>query len=95
MHRVLKKGGYAWFYTDGFGGIRDILADMSQTILKDVNIDYKLNKIRDLNLQVIQKPIICQITQMQNISIMILKKYTNYWMNRIYKFYSIKWWNKY
>tara|TARA_B110000977_G_scaffold201862_1_gene299480 strand:- start:12685 stop:13749 length:1065 start_codon:yes stop_codon:yes gene_type:complete len=50
LHRVLKKGGYAWFYTDGGGGIRDIIGDMSQKILKNVNIDYKINKIRSLNL---------------------------------------------
>ena len=50
LHRVLKKDGYAWFYTDGGGGIRDITTDMSQKILKDINISYKINKIRSLNL---------------------------------------------
>ena len=50
LHRVLKKGGYAWFYTDGGGGIRDIIGDMSQKIFKDININYKINKIRNLNL---------------------------------------------
>lgn len=50
MHRVLKKGGYAWIYTDGGGGIRDIIGDMSQKILKDVNIDFKINKIRSTDL---------------------------------------------
>ncbi len=50
LHRVLKKGGYAWFYTDGGGGIRDIIGDMSQKILKDININFKINKIRSLNL---------------------------------------------
>ncbi len=50
LYRVLKKGGYAWFYTDGGGGIRDIIGDMSQKILKDINIDFKINTIRSLNL---------------------------------------------
>jgi ubiquinone/menaquinone biosynthesis C-methylase UbiE len=50
LHRVLKKGGYAWFYTDGGGGIRDIIADMSQKILKNININFKINKIKSLNL---------------------------------------------
>ena len=50
LHRVLKKKGYAWFYTDGGGGIRDIIGDMSQKILKDIDIDFKINKIRSLNL---------------------------------------------
>ena len=77
LHRVLKKGGYAWFYTDGFGGIRDILADMSQTILKDVNIDYKLNKIRDLNLSYSKTYHMSDYTnaKYQHYD---LKKYTNY-----------------
>ncbi len=46
LHRVLRKGGYAWLYTDGGGGIRDIIADMSQKILKDISIDFKVKKIR-------------------------------------------------
>lgn len=77
LHRVLKKGGYAWFYTDGFGGIRDILADMSQTILKDININYKLNKIRDLNLSYSKTYHMSDYTnaKYQHYD---LKKYTNY-----------------
>ena len=50
LYRVLKKKGYAWFYTDGGGGIRDIIGDMSQNILKNININFKINKIRSLNL---------------------------------------------
>jgi len=50
LFRVLKKGGFAWFYTDGGGGIRDIIGDMSQKILKDININFKIEKIKSLNL---------------------------------------------
>ena len=50
VHRVLKKDGYFFLYTDGGGGIRDIISDMSQKILKDVDKDLIVNKIRSLGL---------------------------------------------
>ena len=49
LYRVLKKR-ICLFYTDGGGGIRDIIGDMSQNILKNININFKINKIRSLNL---------------------------------------------
>tara|TARA_B100001057_G_C22825358_1_gene941192 strand:- start:92 stop:1156 length:1065 start_codon:yes stop_codon:yes gene_type:complete len=45
MHRVLKKNGYCWIYTDGGGGIRDFVWDLSQNILKDINKDLVINSI--------------------------------------------------
>jgi SAM-dependent methyltransferase len=50
VHRVLKKDGYFFLYTDGGGGIRDIISDMSQKILKDIDKDFIVNKIRSLGL---------------------------------------------
>lgn len=50
VHRVLKKNGYLFLYTDGGGGIRDIISDMSQKILQDINKDFIVNKIRSLGL---------------------------------------------
>ena len=50
LHRVFKKDGYAWFYTDGGGGVRDIIKDMSQKILKDIDVNFKIKKIRSVNL---------------------------------------------
>jgi ubiquinone/menaquinone biosynthesis C-methylase UbiE len=49
-HRVLKKGGYFFIYTDGGGGIRDIILDMSQKILKDIDKNFINNSIRSLGL---------------------------------------------
>ena len=46
VNRVLKSGGYFWTYTDGGGGLRDLIGDMSQEILKDINIDFKITTIR-------------------------------------------------
>jgi SAM-dependent methyltransferase len=50
VHRVLKKNGYFFLYTDGGGGIRDIILDMSQKILKDIDKDFIITKIRSLGL---------------------------------------------
>lgn len=50
VHRVLKKNGYFFLYTDGGGGIRDIIFDMSQKILKDIDKDFIITKIRSLGL---------------------------------------------
>jgi ubiquinone/menaquinone biosynthesis C-methylase UbiE len=49
-HRVLKKGGYFFIYTDGGGGIRDIILDMSQKILKDIDKNFINNSIRSFGL---------------------------------------------
>lgn len=50
MYRVLKKNGYCWIYTDGGGGIRDFVWDLSQNILKDINKDLVVNSIRNYGL---------------------------------------------
>lgn len=50
MHRVLKKGGYCWIYTDGGGGIRDFVWDLSQNILKGIDKDLVINSIRSYGL---------------------------------------------
>jgi ubiquinone/menaquinone biosynthesis C-methylase UbiE len=50
VHRVLKKNGYFFLYTDGGGGIRDIVLDMSQKILKDIDKNFIVNKIRSFGL---------------------------------------------
>ncbi len=50
VNRVLKKNGYFWIYTDGGGGIRDFINDLSQSILKKINYDYVVNVIRNLGL---------------------------------------------
>jgi ubiquinone/menaquinone biosynthesis C-methylase UbiE len=50
MYRVLKKDGYCWIYTDGGGGIRDIAWDMSQHILKSIDKEFVIQKIRSLGL---------------------------------------------
>ena len=50
MHKVLKKGGYCWIYTDGGGGIRDIAWDMSQNILKNIDKNFIIENIRSKGL---------------------------------------------
>ena len=50
MHRVLKKDGYCWIYTDGGGGIRDFVWDLSQNILKEIDKDSVINTIRSYGL---------------------------------------------
>ena len=50
VHRVLKPGGYFWLYTDGGGGIRDIIFDMSQKILKKINKEFVLHSLKKLSL---------------------------------------------
>lgn len=50
VHRVLKKNGYFFLYTDGGGGIRDIILDMSQKILKNIDKYFVVNKIRSIGL---------------------------------------------
>jgi len=50
MYRVLKKGGFCWIYTDGGGGLRDFIGDLSQEILKDVDKNFVVETIRSMSL---------------------------------------------
>ncbi len=50
MYRVLKKGGFCWIYTDGGGGLRDYVGDLSQEILKDIDKNFVVETIRSMNL---------------------------------------------
>jgi ubiquinone/menaquinone biosynthesis C-methylase UbiE len=50
--RILKKGGYFWYYTDGQGGISYDLWDESVHILRDVPIEMIQNVTRLLNVSV-------------------------------------------
>ena len=50
VHRVLKSGGYLWVYTDGGGGIRDFIWDLSQKLLKNVDNNIIQNQIRSIGL---------------------------------------------
>jgi len=50
MYRVLKKGGYCWIYTDGGGGIRDLVWDISQNILKNIDKKLIIKSIRSYGL---------------------------------------------
>ena len=50
IHRVLKKNSYLFLYTDAGGGIRDIVFDMSQKILKNIDKNLIVNTIRSAGL---------------------------------------------
>ena len=50
VHRVLKTGGYFWVYTDGGGGIRDFVWDLSQKLLQYIDNDIVQNQIRLIGL---------------------------------------------
>jgi len=50
VHRVLKSGGYLWVYTDGGGGIRDFVFDLSQKILKNIDNNIIQNQISSMQL---------------------------------------------
>ncbi len=50
VHRVLKSGSYFWVYTDGGGGIRDFLGDLSQKLLRNVDNNIVQNQIRSIGL---------------------------------------------
>ena len=50
VHRVLKPNGYFWVYTDGGGGIRDLIWDMSQNILRTIHKNFVVNRIRSFGL---------------------------------------------
>ena len=50
VHRVLKKGGKFWVFTDGKGGIRGNILDFIQEVLQKVDDRFVLNVIRSLKL---------------------------------------------
>tara|TARA_B100000575_G_scaffold91131_1_gene72413 strand:- start:2558 stop:3604 length:1047 start_codon:yes stop_codon:yes gene_type:complete len=50
IKRVIKKDGYLWIYTDGGGGIRDIVWDMCQRSLSETNNTMKLDIINNFGL---------------------------------------------
>ena len=52
VHRVLKKNGYFWIYTDGGGGIRDFIFDMSQEILSKIDEDFVQRQISSIGLNI-------------------------------------------
>ncbi len=50
VYRVLKKGGYFWLYTDGGGGMRDLIINMSQKILSKIDKNFVIQQIRSIGL---------------------------------------------
>ena len=50
VYRVLKPGGYLWLYTDGGGGIRDYIYDMSQKMLSQIDKGFVINEIKSIGL---------------------------------------------
>lgn len=50
--RVLKKGGFLWLYTDGGGGLRDYITDLTQDLLKNVKNEFLQNQIKFFNLSI-------------------------------------------
>ena len=50
IYRVLKPGGHFWVYTDGGGGIRDFVWDLSQKLLKNIDNNIVQNQIRLIGL---------------------------------------------
>ena len=48
--RVLKKGGYFWYYTDGEGGISYDLWDRSVHLLRDLPQEYIRQILRSMNI---------------------------------------------
>ncbi len=50
VYRVLKQGGYFWVYTDGGGGIRDYIGDLSQKLLKNIDNNIVQDQIRTVGL---------------------------------------------
>lgn len=50
--RVVKKGGWFWYYTDGEGGISYDLWDRSVHLLRELPIDFMRAVLRGLNVSV-------------------------------------------
>lgn len=55
VRRVLKPGGWFWYYTDGSGAISHDLWDASVYMLKDLPKDFILDALDKLNLEVGKK----------------------------------------
>ncbi len=55
VYRVLKPNAYFWVYTDGGGGIRDLIFDMSQKILNDIDKNYVVEKINQSGITTSKK----------------------------------------
>jgi ubiquinone/menaquinone biosynthesis C-methylase UbiE len=51
VHRVLKKGGWVWYYTDGSGGIGYDLFDASVEMLRDIPQPFVIAQLKHLNLE--------------------------------------------
>jgi len=49
--RVLKPGGWIWYYTDGSGGISYDLWDASMAMLKDIPEDFIIDYLKYLNIE--------------------------------------------
>ena len=50
VYRVLKKGGYFFVFTSGGGGIRDLVFDHCQDILKNIDDAFVVRIIRDMGV---------------------------------------------
>lgn len=50
VYRVLKPGGYLWVYTDGGGGLRDFVWDLSQKLIKNIDNNIVQDQIRSIGL---------------------------------------------
>jgi len=50
--RVLKKGGYFWYYTDGSGGISYDLFDRSVYLLRNVSTEFMQKIMKNMNVSV-------------------------------------------
>tara|TARA_A100001015_G_scaffold319876_1_gene444259 strand:+ start:4188 stop:5234 length:1047 start_codon:yes stop_codon:yes gene_type:complete len=50
VYKALKPGGYFWVYTDGGGGLRDMVFDATQKILKNFDKKFIINKLRQMGL---------------------------------------------
>tara|TARA_A100000164_G_C21853551_1_gene746287 strand:- start:250 stop:1272 length:1023 start_codon:yes stop_codon:yes gene_type:complete len=77
IYRVLKPGGFFWTYTDGGGGVRDLIGDLSQDILKNLDINFKLSVINNAQLN---------YNKRYHISDNINAKYTHYLKNDYIKY---------
>ena len=50
VYRVLKKGGYFFILTSGGGGVRDLVFDHCQNILKNIEDAFVVKVIRDMGV---------------------------------------------
>ena len=77
IYRVLKPGGFLWTYTDGGGGVRDLIGDLSQEILKNFDMSFKLSIISNAQLS---------YNKRYHISDNMNAKYTHYLKNNYIKY---------